>query len=212
MTDSFKDHFSDASNDYRLYRPRYPSELFAYLASISPERKQAWDCATGSGQAALELSGYFSKVIATDASSTQIESARCDDKTAVCFRVASAEKSGIEANSVDLITVAQALHWFDIQAFSKEVNRVLKPGGVLAVWTYNLLQIQPEIDAQVNHLYASILNDFWRSGARNGGKRLCRNRLSLCRSDSSGFSDGGELGHPAIAWLFAYLVSAQAIP
>jgi len=80
---------------------------------------------------------------------------------AVCFRVASAEQSGIEANSVDLITVAQALHWFDIQAFSKEVNRVLKPGGVLAVWTYNLLQIQPEIDAQVNHLYASILNDFW---------------------------------------------------
>ena len=165
MAGGFKDHFSDASNDYRLYRPHYPAELFSYLAGLSPQRYCAWDCATGSGQSAVALSDYFSKVIATDASAAQIDSARLVDspnsRNKICYRVARAEQSEIDKDSVDLIAVAQALHWFDIPAFALEADRVLKHGGMLAVWTYNLLEIQPVIDQQVNHLYASILGDYW---------------------------------------------------
>jgi SAM-dependent methyltransferase len=165
MTGGFKDHFSDASNDYRLYRPLYPGELFSYLASVSPEHHCAWDCATGSGQSAIALSEYFSRVIATDASAAQIASATqiasSRSRVDIRYRVARAEQSEITTNSIDLITVAQALHWFDIPAFVLEAVRVLKPGGILAIWTYNLLNIQPKIDRQVNHLYASILGDYW---------------------------------------------------
>ena len=169
MPGAFKDHFSDAPNDYRAYRPNYPPELFAYLASISPGKQIAWDCATGSGQPAIELSGYFARVIASDASAEQIESAQ--SSAGISYRVAAAEQSGIDANSIDLVTVAQALHWFDIPAFCEEANRVLKSGGILAVWTYNLLQIQNEIDRPVNHLYESILGDYWppeRTMVENG--------------------------------------------
>ncbi len=159
MTGEFKDHFSDASSDYRQYRPLYPAELYTYLASISDECGTAWDCATGSGQSAVNLARYFSNVIATDASIAQIKNA--SEQAGICYRVATAERSGIDATSIDLITVAQALHWFDIPAFALEANRVLKPGGILAVWTYNLLHVQTGIDRQVNHLYESVLGDYW---------------------------------------------------
>ena len=159
MASGFKDHFSDAPNDYRAHRPNYPPELFAYLALISPGTQIAWDCATGSGQSAVELSEYFARVIATDASAGQIKNAQ--SITGISYRVATAEQSGIDTNSIDLITVAQALHWFDIPAFYEEANRVLKSGGILAVWTYNLLEIQNQIDRPVNHLYESILGDYW---------------------------------------------------
>ena len=155
----FKDHFSDASSDYKQYRPLYPADLYTYLVSLSGEYSTAWDCATGSGQSAANLSRYFSTVIATDASVAQIENA--SEQAGIFYRVASAERSGINTSSIDLITVAQALHWFDIPAFALEAGRVLKPGGILAVWTYNLLHVQAEIDRQVDHLYGSVLGDYW---------------------------------------------------
>ncbi len=173
MPGAFKDHFSDAPNDYRAYRPHYPSELFSYLASISPGKQTAWDCATGSGQSALAMSAYFSAVIATDASAEQIQNAQ--PGAGISYRVAAAERSGIDADSVDLITVAQALHWFDIPAFFEEVHRVLKIGGVLAIWTYNLLEIQAQIDRLLNHLYGSILGDYWppeRTMVENGYAKI----------------------------------------
>lgn len=155
----FKDHFSTLARGYSAYRPDYPNTLFAYICSIAPARDMAWDCATGSGQAAIALAQCFSSVIATDASAHQIEQATATPR--VEYRVATAEKPGLDAGSIDLISVAQALHWFDIPRFMQEAQRVLKPQGVLAVWTYNLFRITPQIDAVVDDLYWNILDGFW---------------------------------------------------
>lgn len=159
MTSGFKDHFSGASGDYQRSRPSYPEALFQFLAAHAPGRGCAWDCATGTGQAAQRLAGYFDQVIATDGSATQIANAVRDAR--IDYRVAMAESSGIESASVDLITVAQALHWFDIPAFFREARRVLKPHGVIAIWSYNLLTIEPAIDAVINHLYGPLLDAYW---------------------------------------------------
>ena len=159
MKREFKNHFSDKSEDYEKYRPHYPEELFSYLASISEEHETAWDCATGTGQSALSLTNYYSKIIASDTSESQIQNAVKNRK--IKYVVASAEHSNLKSNSIDLITVAQALHWFDIKLFTKEIDRVLKKHGLLAVWTYNLLQIQPDIDEVINHLYKTVLDEYW---------------------------------------------------
>lgn len=160
----FKDHFSHDSGSYSCHRPGYPDALFSYLSSITKDHALAWDCATGSGQSAIQLAQYFSRVVATDASESQISHAQKRD--GVSYSVASAENSGIEANSLDLITVAQALHWFDISAFTAEVDRTLKEGGILAVWSYNLLTLHPDIDEQINFLYSNILNKYWPAERR----------------------------------------------
>src|SRR5437764_2789848 len=120
----FKDHFSKQAVDYAKFRPRYPKKLFRWLASIAPGTELAWDCATGSGQAAVELAECFDRVIAIDASEKQI--ANAERHPCVEYRIATAEQSGLEAGSVDVVTVAQALHWFDLQQFYAEARRVLK--------------------------------------------------------------------------------------
>ena len=155
----FKDYFSTRSNDYAKYRPRYPQSLFEYLSSVAAQHERAWDCATGNGQAALGLTPFFEQVIATDASESQLESAIQHEK--ITYRVASAERIDIEAASVDLVTVAQALHWFDLDGFYTEAKRVLKASGVLAAWAYNLLEIEPEIDAKINEFYGSTVGPYW---------------------------------------------------
>jgi ubiquinone/menaquinone biosynthesis C-methylase UbiE len=170
---TFKDHFSSESPNYARFRPRYRRELFTYLARLAPGHRLAWDCATGNGQAAIPLSEFFDRVIATDASEEQIGSAI--PATRIEYRVAKAEETGLEATSCDLITVAQALHWFDLPAFYAEAKRVLKPEGVLAVWSYNLLRIDPAVDAVVNHFYAETVGPFWpaeRKIVENGYRRL----------------------------------------
>ena len=159
MKQTFKDLFSDDPPHYAEYRPHYPAALFSYLASISKHHFVAWDCATGSGQSAVKLVDYFDQVIATDASQSQLDNAAI--KQRITYRKATAENSGIETNTVDLITVSQALHWFNLELFSQEVNRVLKDEGLLAVWTYNLLSIRENIDAAINHLYHTILANCW---------------------------------------------------
>ncbi|MEW6679184.1 MAG: class I SAM-dependent methyltransferase [Pseudomonadota bacterium] len=155
----FKDHFSGNSADYASYRPGYPSGLFAWLAAQVPARDLAWDCATGSGQAALGLAAHFHQVVATDASADQIAQARPHPQ--VRYRVAPAESSSLPAGSVDLITVAQAAHWFDLPAFHQEVRRVLKPEGALALWCYERLQIEPVLDALIEDFYARLLGPYW---------------------------------------------------
>jgi SAM-dependent methyltransferase len=156
---TFKDHFSSHSGDYSDYRPGYPAELFAYLASIAPARNKAWDCATGSGQSAVVLAEYFAEVVATDASAEQVSHAAPADN--VNYKVALAEDSGIAADSVDLLTVAQALHWFRLDEFAAEARRVLKRNGILAAWTYNLLSVNKNIDELIYDMYRNVVYDYW---------------------------------------------------
>src|SRR5919204_639102 len=127
---TFKDHFSKQAAGYAKFRPRYPQELFNYLGSIAPSRQLAWDCATGNGQAAVGLASVFEHVIATDASEKQIANAQSHE--IIEYRVAPAENSGIGSETIDLIMVAQALHWFDLDRFYAEARRVLKFDGRLA--------------------------------------------------------------------------------
>lgn len=161
---SFKDYFSEISQNYQASRPEYPEALFNYLASLSDHHGLAWDCATGNGQAAKGLSGLFKTVIATDASAEQIATAPNNEKhekSNILFRVATAENSGIDNSSTDLITVAQALHWFDIDRFTAECDRVLSANGILAVWCYKLLSISPEIDEIIQRFYFGEIGQYW---------------------------------------------------
>ena len=156
---SFKDHFSKQAADYAKFRPRYPQKLFDYLGSIAPSRQFAWDCGTGNGQAAVGLATAFDRVIATDASEKQIANAQPHER--VEYHVAPAESSGIKSATVDLITTAQALHWFDLDRFYTEARRVLKPNGVLTASAYNLLHIEPAIDEVINRYYYEVVGPFW---------------------------------------------------
>jgi len=155
----FKDHFSRQAGEYTQFRPHYPPELFAYLASLVTPRHLAWDCGTGNGQAAVALTEYFEKVVATDPSASQIEHAQPHDR--VEYRVAAAEHCPLADQSVDLVTVAQALHWFHLPQFYAEVRRIVRPDGVLAVWSYGLTSITPAVDAAVWRLYHDLLDPFW---------------------------------------------------
>ncbi len=125
----------------------------------APRTAVAWDCATGNGQAAIGLADHFDHVVATDASEAQIASAIPHDR--VTYRVARAEASGLEPASVDLVTVAQALHWLDRDAFYREVRRVLVRGGVIAVWCYPLIEIGRSIDALVRRFHEQTLGAYW---------------------------------------------------
>jgi len=157
----FKDKFSKHSGIYQKFRPDYPESLFSFLSSLTPEHNLAWDAGTGNGQAAKALTRYFNKVYATDPSEMQIRNAFYHKK--IIYKVETSEHSSLSDNSVDLITVAQALHWFDIKLFYSEVKRVLKPQGIIAVWTYNLPKISPEIDAIIKYFHDVTLGPFWQS-------------------------------------------------
>jgi ubiquinone/menaquinone biosynthesis C-methylase UbiE len=156
---SFEDHFSKHSSTYAQYRPQYPEEIYAYLATIAPGRSLAWDCGTGNGQAAIGLANYFDNVYATDASVEQILHAYAHYN--VEYRVEPAEHISLPDSSVDLVTVAVAIHWFNLDEFYREVKRVLKPGGILAAWTYNSVEVTPEIDFLVKRYYDEILSGYW---------------------------------------------------
>lgn len=155
----FKDHFSVNSEDYKKYRPEYPAALFAYLASISPAQERAWDCGTGSGQTAKGLVRFFKRAVASDPSRAQIENAGVTP--GIEYLLATAEDSTLESGIIDLITVSQALHWFEIGDFFKEAERVLKPNGILAVWSYNLLSVTPSLDKIIAQFYGTTLADYW---------------------------------------------------
>jgi len=153
----FEDHFSQLAKTYSMYRPSYPKELFKFLAGCCKHHQQAWDCGTGNGQAALELTKYFDKVLATDASKDQIEYAQHHAK--ITYHVELAENVSLTDSSTDIVTVA--VHWFDFNKFYKEVRRVLKPDGIIAVWGYHLFSISPDIDKMLNKYYSEILKDYW---------------------------------------------------
>ena len=157
---TFKDHFSRLASQYAEFRPLYPGALFDLLARVAPSRSHAWDCACGSGQATLDLAERFDSVIATDGSAQQIAAARSHAR--VTYRVARAETSGIESASIDVITVAQGLHWFDRPAFYEETRRVLRPAGVLAVWTYGIPRLNDvNLDRVMQAFYWETVGAYW---------------------------------------------------
>ncbi len=153
-----KDRFSKHANQYAQFRPTYPPELYDFIYQHVHHFDAAWDCGTGNGQAARELSKKFNTVFATDISEKQIEHAYRAEN--IFYSIAS-EQSSFADQSADLITVAQAAHWFDMELFSKEVNRVLKPNGKIAVWGYGLLRINTEVDSRFNHFYKMVIGTHW---------------------------------------------------
>lgn len=159
-TPAFKDHFTAVSGAYADFRPTYPPALFDWLADIAPGKGMAWDCACGSGQASVDLADRFERVIATDASEKQLVGAKPHPR--IAYRAAPAEAPGLTDASVDLVTVAQALHWFDRPRFYAEVSRVLKPGGVLAVWSYGIQTVEGEaVNALVQRFYHDTVGAYW---------------------------------------------------
>jgi ubiquinone/menaquinone biosynthesis C-methylase UbiE len=155
----FKDHFSKQAADYAKFRPNYPREMFDYLGSISPARQLAWDCATGNGQAAVELANVFDHVIATDASESQI--ANAEPHPRVAYKVALAEQSDLQSGKFDLVLVAQALHWLNHGRFYPEVRRVLRENGVCAASAYNLLRTDSPVKEIVKRYYYEIVGPYW---------------------------------------------------
>ncbi len=155
---AYKNLFDKQSREYSRFRPRYPAELFEFLAESTPARSIAWDVGTGSGQAALALAEFFQKVLATDSSEAQIKEA--SDHERINYQLSPAEHCSLADSSCDLITVANALHWFDKNAFYNEAKRVLKNNGVLAVWCYSLLHVPEQLKPAVEDFY-KFIEDYW---------------------------------------------------
>jgi SAM-dependent methyltransferase len=161
---TFEDHFSGHARVYALFRPEYPAAWYATLAALAPGRALAWDCGTGNGQAAAGLAAHFRRVYATDASAEQIALAR--PAPGVTYAVAPAEQCALPDGAVDLVTVAQAVHWFDHARFYAEVQRVLRPGSVLAVWVYHLIEVDPAVDALIVRYHNEVVGPYWPARAR----------------------------------------------
>lgn len=154
-----KDNFSKQSKEYSVYRPVYPTHLYDFILSLVDPKKTAWDCATGNGQVAGVLAKSFEKVYGTDISANQI--ANAVKKPNIEYSIQPAEKTNFPNHTFDLITVGQAVHWFQFDQFYKEVKRVLKPGGVLVLIGYGLNRSHDETDKVVDHLYHTILDGCW---------------------------------------------------
>ncbi len=156
---AFKDHFSSVACAYRTFRPGYPPELFSWLAGAVARRETALDCGCGNGQASVALAGHFAAVFAVDPGREQIRNAIPHPR--VTYRVAPAEETGCSPRSVDLVTAAQALHWFDLERFYREVRRVARDGAVVAAFTYGLLTVDEQVDRVIAALYHGILRGHW---------------------------------------------------
>jgi SAM-dependent methyltransferase len=154
-----KDLFSTHSKSYAEFRPSYPQALYDFIMKHVPGNKTAWDCACGNGQVAKDLSARFDKVYATDHSANQI--ANAVQKENIVYSVASAESTAFQDHQFDLITVGQAVHWFNIPAFFNEARRVSKPGGVIAIWGYSLLSIDQDIDQIIQNFYTQVIGPYW---------------------------------------------------
>ncbi len=205
MTSQYKDYFSSQAERYADIRPDYPSTLIDFVAGLVRWHRVAWDCATGSGQAAIPLAAHFAQVIATDASESQVEHARGHPN--VEYRVAAAESSGLAGASVDLVTVAQALHWLDRDRFYAEVRRVLAPGGALAVWTYGDPSIEGDsaVDAALQHFNHETLGSYWPAGRGDVGEGYLRYPFPFAEVPTPHFEIErewtlAELGRYARSW------------
>ncbi|MFP9098294.1 class I SAM-dependent methyltransferase [Flavobacterium sp. RHBU_24] len=154
-----KDNFSGHAADYANYRPYYPAEMIQYIASFVKDKSKALDVATGNGQVAVAMASFFKEVYATDISVNQLQNAKTAPN--IYYSVGRAEVTGFATGTFDLVTVAQAIHWFDFGAFYTEVRRILKPDGVFAVLGYGLLYTNWEADKIIHSLYKEVLGDYW---------------------------------------------------
>lgn len=154
-----KNLFSEQASHYARYRPTYPDELYDFVLGHVVGRGAAWDCATGNGQVASVLARHFDRVVATDVSEKQLAEAVPNQR--IQYQLAFAENSQQADYSFALVTVGQAVHWFAGEPFFREVRRVTKPGGVLAVWGYELIEISPKIDAWVLDFYRNVVGPYW---------------------------------------------------
>ncbi|MGC4017695.1 MAG: class I SAM-dependent methyltransferase [Luteolibacter sp.] len=158
-TPAFKDHFSTDSAGYAAHRPTYPPALVDALAAIAPGHDLAVDCACGSGQLTTLLAARFQNVTGTDASATQIASATPHER--ITYRTALAEETGLPDHSADLITVAQAAHWLDLDKFYTEVRRIARADAVIALITYGKLHIDAAVDAVIDEFYDGTIGSYW---------------------------------------------------
>lgn len=154
-----KDLFSSQSKVYAAFRPIYPAALYEFIFKHIPERNSAWDCATGNGQVAHHLASHFKEVYATDISQQQLDHAI--RKKNIHYSKEPAEKTDFKGNQFDLITVAQALHWFDRERFYNETRRVSRPDSIVAVWGYGLLYIDDAIDKLIMDFYENEVGPYW---------------------------------------------------
>ena len=154
-----KDNFSLHSDQYALYRPEYPNNLFEYLKQITANKQHAWNCGTGNGQIAFTLAKTFQHVYATDISQSQIDNALTADN--IYYSVQPAEKTNFPQNQFDLVIVAQAIHWFNFNQFYAEVNRTAKPDALLCVTGYGLLEVNHTIDEWILDFYNNVLGKYW---------------------------------------------------
>lgn len=160
-----KDYFSGHAKLYATFRPDYPEELYRFVFGYVKEKNLAWDCATGNGQVAHYLSGHFHEVYATDISQQQLESAHRAGN--IFYSVSPAEKTSFKDDQFDLITVGQALHWFNLHEFYREVKRVAKNNSLLAVWGYNICTINKDIDSLFLDFYHNVVGPYWDSARRH---------------------------------------------
>lgn len=165
MTAAFKDHFSGHAGDYRSFRPLYPADLLDLLEDAAPARDVAWDAGCGNGQLSVDLAERFARVAATDASAEQIAKAAPHGR--VEYRVAPAERSGLHDASVDLVTVAQAAHWFDLPAFYAEVLRVARPGAAVALISYGVPTADGSLGPLLRAFHDETLGRYWPAERRH---------------------------------------------
>ena len=183
----FPDHFSSIAATYARYRPGYPAELLDWIAAVAPARDAAWDCGAGSGQATLPLAERFTQVVGSDASAEQLRHAPAHPR--ISWRVATAEDSGLPSRSMDAVTVAQALHWFDLPRFWAEVRRVLRPAGVIVAWSYGVLFLpDTAITGAIRAFHDDVVGPYWpiergHVDARYHGIELPFDRLEPPRMD-----------------------------
>ncbi|MDQ6770366.1 MAG: class I SAM-dependent methyltransferase [Gemmatimonadota bacterium] len=157
---TFKDHFSERAALYAAYRPLYPDSLFATIAKLTPHHRTVLDSGTGNGQAAIGLASTFERVVATDPSAKQIS--RAAPHPRIEYKIAPAESSGLPDASVDLVTAAQALHWFDADSFFVEAKRVLVPSGAIAVWGYgDPILDSTALDTILHTFNRELLESYW---------------------------------------------------
>ena len=152
------------ASSYRRYRPRYPDELFAFLARCCRKHERALDCATGNGQAAVSVVAHFERVWAFDTSARQIEEAMPHDR--VEYFVADAESLPEGIGPFDLVTIAQGAHWFDLPRFYATLEPLLGTGAVIAIWGYSHCRVTPEIDLAMLTTLLLPIAPYWAEGNR----------------------------------------------